>query len=101
CFFFQAEDGIRDRNVTGVQTCALPILKRQLDHLYQGQNLIDEDYKDLKQIDQQIQALQDKMVAQVEHAQRLATERANDREASLEEVVVQERNRLARDLHDS
>src|SRR5699024_34121 len=24
--FFQAEDGIRDRNVTGVQTCALPIL---------------------------------------------------------------------------
>src|SRR5699024_11611335 len=25
CFLFQAEDGIRDRNVTGVQTCALPI----------------------------------------------------------------------------
>src|SRR5207249_8261985 len=29
-FFFQAEDGIRDRNVTGVQTCALPILARYL-----------------------------------------------------------------------
>src|SRR5437868_14274555 len=28
-FFFQAEDGIRDRNVTGVQTCALPIWSRQ------------------------------------------------------------------------
>src|SRR5437868_13723203 len=28
-FFFQAEDGIRDRNVTGVQTCALPILNRR------------------------------------------------------------------------
>src|SRR5205809_1210660 len=26
CFFFQAEDGIRDVAVTGVQTCALPIL---------------------------------------------------------------------------
>src|SRR5438874_8794646 len=25
-FFFQAEDGIRDLYVTGVQTCALPIL---------------------------------------------------------------------------
>src|SRR5690606_40077278 len=25
CFFFQAEDGIRDFHVTGVQTCALPI----------------------------------------------------------------------------
>src|SRR5437867_12668510 len=28
-FFFQAEDGIRDRTVTGVQTCALPILPRR------------------------------------------------------------------------
>src|SRR5207249_9152681 len=28
-FFFQAEDGIRDRNVTGVQTCALPISPRR------------------------------------------------------------------------
>src|SRR5699024_11856436 len=27
-FFFQAEDGIRDRNVTGVQTCALPIFSK-------------------------------------------------------------------------
>src|SRR3712207_8694353 len=26
CFCFQAEDGIRDIGVTGVQTCALPIL---------------------------------------------------------------------------
>src|SRR5947207_15038025 len=26
-FFFQAEDGIRDHCVTGVQTCALPILR--------------------------------------------------------------------------
>src|SRR5437660_7938886 len=26
-FFFQAEDGIRDGHVTGVQTCALPILR--------------------------------------------------------------------------
>src|SRR2546426_3807809 len=27
-FFFQAEDGIRDYKVTGVQTCALPISSR-------------------------------------------------------------------------
>src|SRR2546426_12694702 len=27
-FFFQAEDGIRDYKVTGVQTCALPISER-------------------------------------------------------------------------
>src|SRR5256885_3418683 len=30
CFFFQAEDGIRDYKVTGVQTCALPIFGRVL-----------------------------------------------------------------------
>src|SRR2546430_5952456 len=30
-FFFQAEDGIRDLTVTGVQTCALPIFERFID----------------------------------------------------------------------
>src|SRR3712207_9539866 len=29
-FFFQAEDGIRDIGVTGVQTCALPILAQMV-----------------------------------------------------------------------
>ena len=33
-FFFQAEDGIRDIGVTGVQTCALPIYSAfQMVHL--------------------------------------------------------------------
>src|SRR5690606_39684478 len=31
-FFFQAEDGIRDFHVTGVQTCALPIYGRPRSH---------------------------------------------------------------------
>src|SRR5207237_7844927 len=30
-FFFQAEDGIRDSSVTGVQTCALPIFAVNLE----------------------------------------------------------------------
>src|SRR2546430_13415659 len=30
-FFFQAEDGIRDLTVTGVQTCALPISCQDMD----------------------------------------------------------------------
>src|ERR1039457_7555139 len=35
CFvFFQAEDGIRDYKVTGVQTCALPICVRIWDCLF-------------------------------------------------------------------
>src|SRR5438034_4165319 len=32
-FFFQAEDGIRDHCVTGVQTCALPISTRPSDEV--------------------------------------------------------------------
>src|SRR5205807_5470718 len=32
-FFFQAEDGIRDYKVTGVQTCALPISAGRRDRL--------------------------------------------------------------------
>src|SRR5690606_39412339 len=45
CFFFQAEDGIRDFHVTGVQTCALPISSRrgraELDALMQLQIELD------------------------------------------------------------
>src|SRR5207249_9759397 len=36
-FFFQAEDGIRDRNVTGVQTCALPISVFRLEGGLEGE----------------------------------------------------------------
>src|SRR5690349_23958890 len=35
-FFFQAEDGIRDLYVTGVQTCALPILSFTLQFAVEG-----------------------------------------------------------------
>src|SRR6266536_3515469 len=35
-FFFQAEDGIRDPLVTGVQTCALPILGLAIDDFGTG-----------------------------------------------------------------
>src|SRR2546427_6244607 len=35
-FFFQAEDGIRDLTVTGVQTCALPISPRGLRQVAAG-----------------------------------------------------------------
>src|SRR5436190_22700419 len=50
-FFFQAEDGIRDHCVTGVQTCALPILSLRLvansahflhTHLVRGGSLMFE-----------------------------------------------------------
>src|SRR3712207_937823 len=44
CFFFQAEDGIRDIGVTGVQTCALPIFHGTptLNTLYWTEDRSDE-----------------------------------------------------------
>src|SRR5438105_8673761 len=46
CFFFQAEDGIRDPLVTGVQTCALPIsgkLLLPLDQMIEGKQQLSRD----------------------------------------------------------
>src|SRR2546430_4831012 len=42
-FFFQAEDGIRDLTVTGVQTCALPIWDRVFPHGYPVERFAPED----------------------------------------------------------
>src|SRR2546430_4951756 len=40
-FFFQAEDGIRDLTVTGVQTCALPILSTALAEIAETKHLLE------------------------------------------------------------
>src|SRR5256886_11593619 len=41
-FFFQAEDGIRDLTVTGVQTCALPISKTDAHPLPRIDDLLEQ-----------------------------------------------------------
>src|SRR6266478_7981801 len=41
-FFFQAEDGIRDLTVTGVQTCALPISGSEDEAASIARTLVDE-----------------------------------------------------------
>src|SRR5205823_11309728 len=43
-FFFQAEDGIRDKLVTGVQTCALPISGVMVAVLVVGQRIANGEY---------------------------------------------------------
>src|SRR5207248_3771447 len=40
-FFFQAEDGIRDRTVTGVQTCALPIYQDSKENYRYAMRVVD------------------------------------------------------------
>src|SRR5687767_15517544 len=42
-FFFQAEDGIRDKLVTGVQTCALPISVEEDTFLVHRDSVVDAD----------------------------------------------------------
>src|SRR5256884_5190061 len=50
-FFFQAEDGIRDVAVTGVQTCALPIFAKELE------SRLAEDKKRLDDVDTELDLL--------------------------------------------
>lgn len=72
---------------------------RQLKH---GETLsFEEKYQEIADIEKQLKEIEQKIIEQVEYIQQLATKRANEREKSLQEVVIQERNRLARDLHDS
>lgn len=78
-------------------------INRMLDDIVNGQKVTNykDQYKELATIQKSIEKIQDKLVKQTELSQRIATERANEREKSLQEVVIQERNRLARELHDS
>lgn len=82
----------------------LKMFSQQLDGLLKGQKrstATEESVTEILHIQYQIKELEDKMIKQAELSQKLATERAIERETSLQEVVVQERNRLARELHDS
>src|SRR5690606_40885341 len=45
CFFFQAEDGIRDFHVTGVQTCALPIFDALEERVNEALQKFPEDVR--------------------------------------------------------
>src|SRR5690606_39940385 len=62
--FFQAEDGIRDFHVTGVQTCALPIWRLET---HQGDPLVPSGDGD------DARALRDELLELRERMDRLAT----------------------------
>src|SRR5207245_8673521 len=49
-FFFQAEDGIRDATVTGVQTCALPIFELCGDEFELGRKISEHEVEDFRAI---------------------------------------------------
>src|SRR5690625_2775299 len=57
CFFFQAEDGIRDGHVTGVQTCALPISDIKISDEVKnagGLAIIGTERHDSRRVDRQL-----------------------------------------------
>ena len=77
-------------------------ISRYLSKLNHSETLtFTEKYPEITPFEAELKALDNKLQHQVEQIQHLATERAKEREQSLQEVVMQERNRLARDLHDS
>ena len=55
----------------------------------------------IRELHDKLETIRTQLTRQQEAAQKLATERATEREKSLQEVVEQERSRLARELHDS
>lgn len=80
----------------------LNAVERHLRDLNRGQMLsFEEKYAEIASIERQLRNIEEKQLQQVEYIQQLATKRAEEREKSLQEVVIQERTRLARDLHDS
>lgn len=78
-------------------------IDKKLEELGKGQRLSkDEDpYIELASIEKRLEHIQNRIEQQTEYSQKLVTARAEEREKSLQEIVIQERNRLARELHDS
>lgn len=56
---------------------------------------------ELQTISNRISKIQKQITEQAKLSQRLATEAAEDQESRMQEIISQERNRLARELHDS
>src|SRR6266511_5613322 len=89
-FFFQAEDGIRDFHVTGVQTCALPIcMEDKLDR-----RLGDVETK----VDRRLDGLDGRLLLQQQSAGQTATQIAEklERVQGATAQVLARANDLAR-----
>ncbi|MFP3488527.1 sensor histidine kinase, partial [Staphylococcus sp. SIMBA_130] len=72
-----------------------------LQELDKGRTIHNKNSTVLNGVFEQISKLQNRINEQVRLAQKLANEKAEDHEKRVQQVVSEERNRLARELHDS
>src|SRR3712207_6860220 len=88
-FFFQAEDGIRDIGVTGVQTCALPIfLEEPVERLLLGEAAVEQHGEQAREVPQHGAVLQevggDLAVAAARDGHQLVLARSEERRVGKE-----------------
>ncbi|MEH7437807.1 sensor histidine kinase [Neobacillus drentensis] len=80
------------------------VIDHSLHQLEQGRAAEAEEkpaIAEMQSIAERIDKIGKQMSEQVKLSQRLATEKVEDQEARIQEIIEQERNRLARELHDS
>src|SRR5439155_11483005 len=84
-FFFQAEDGIRDGHVTGVQTCALPILSPKSASTAAGERTLDRiDRRLLARLQQDGRAAVSQLAREVHLTVTPTLERSEERRVGKE-----------------
>lgn len=74
---------------------------RQLEHGQPVSPLEPSKLKEAAAVVARVQKIQKQMTEQVKLSQRLANEKAEEQEKRIQDIISQERHRLARELHDS
>jgi two-component system, NarL family, sensor histidine kinase LiaS len=94
--FFGLNSGISARK-------QLNLIDRTLKSIEDGRqvNMKEVSNLELKAITKRMEGIQQQLGEKIRQSQKMATEKAVDQEKRIQEIISQERNRLARELHDS
>jgi two-component system, NarL family, sensor histidine kinase LiaS len=81
----------------------LAVIERALKSIEDGRQVTMKDIssQELKGITKRVEAIQQQLGEKIRQSQKMATEKAVDQEKRIQEMISQERHRLARELHDS
>lgn len=94
--FFGLNSGITSRK-------QLNLINRTLASIEDGRqvNMKEVSSLELRAITKRMEGIQKQLGEKIRQSQKMATEKAVDQEKRIQEIISQERNRLARELHDS